>query len=208
MSKAKCHHLPEFTYNRLLNGGILIVDATLESLRLGMMLSHFLIHVEYRNSTTMEVNIEVMHKKSVVEIKNFIEKERNNIVKYICKSESEFKSYLNELKDFVAAERRESRNIRKIRRSVVPGSVVSEMYEHSEIPSTLFTSSPSASELNHELLGANESSSPQVLFATSAKIPPRRVISEGPVSIHNSQQLNLFLITILMNCRHPLRVQC
>ena len=75
------------------------------------MLSHFLIHVEYRSSTTMDLNIEVMHKKSVTEIKTFIEKERNNIVKYLCKSESEFKSFLNEQKEFVAAERRESRNI-------------------------------------------------------------------------------------------------
>ncbi len=105
----KRHHLPEFTFCRLRNGGILIEDASIESLRLGLLSCHFLIHVEYRNSSSTDINIEVIHRKSVEDVMAFFEAERNNIIKYFCKNEAEFELYLKEQKTLVAAERNKTR---------------------------------------------------------------------------------------------------
>ena len=105
MPKPKLHQLPEFTFWRKSNGGILIEDPSMESLRLGLMPSQFLIHVEYRNKISADVNIEVIHKKSVTEIMAFFEANRNNILKYYCKNETDFESYVKEQKQLIAAER-------------------------------------------------------------------------------------------------------
>jgi len=72
-----CHYLPQFAFNRLRNGGIFVESGTVTSLNIGLRESHFLIHVEYLNTTTREVEIEVIHKKSVVEIKSFFRTRRN-----------------------------------------------------------------------------------------------------------------------------------
>jgi len=53
-----CHQLKEFSFKRLKNGSVQIQDATIESIRLGMVPSQFLIHVEYYNITS-DVLIEV-----------------------------------------------------------------------------------------------------------------------------------------------------
>jgi len=58
MSPPVCHHLQEFSFKRLKNGSVEIQDATIESIRLGMVPSQFLIHVEYCNNTP-DVLIEV-----------------------------------------------------------------------------------------------------------------------------------------------------
>jgi hypothetical protein len=98
-----CHYLPQFTFSRLRNGGIFVESGTVTSLNLGLRESHFLIHVEYVNITTREVQIEVIHKKSVVEIKSFFEREEKNIIKYCCKSESEFVLFMKNEKEDSAA---------------------------------------------------------------------------------------------------------
>jgi hypothetical protein len=51
MSPPVCHHLQEFSFKRLKDGSVEIQDATIESIRLGMVPSQFLIHVEYSNNT-------------------------------------------------------------------------------------------------------------------------------------------------------------
>jgi len=98
-----CHYLPQFAFNRLRNGGIFVESGTVTSLNIGLRESHFLIHVEYLNTTTREVEIEVIHKKSVVEIKSFFEREEMNIIKFCCKSESEFALFMKNEKEDSAA---------------------------------------------------------------------------------------------------------
>jgi hypothetical protein len=111
MPKRKLYVLPEFTFWRQSNGGILIEDPSMESLRLGLMPSQFLIHVEYRNKISADINIEVIHKKSVTEIIKFFEANRNYILKYFCKNETDFESYVKEQKQFIATERYRQRKI-------------------------------------------------------------------------------------------------
>ena len=85
----------------------------MESVSLGLLRSHFLIHVEYRNVSTTGINIEVIHKKSVQQIMEFFQAESNKIVKYYCKDEAEFVSYVNEHKKLVIAERSLRRKCRE-----------------------------------------------------------------------------------------------
>jgi len=59
MSYSLIHNVPQFSFRRLLNGGILIDNATLESIRIGLVPSHFLISVEYRKIGTVDVLIQV-----------------------------------------------------------------------------------------------------------------------------------------------------
>ena len=98
-----CHYLPQFTFSRLRNGGIFLESGTVTSFNLGLRESHFLINVEYVNITTAEVQIEVIHKKSVIEMKSFFEREDKNIIKYCCKSESEFVLFMQKEKELSAA---------------------------------------------------------------------------------------------------------
>ena len=109
MSQAKLYQLPEFTFRRQNNGGILIEDASMESLRLGLLPSHFLIHVEYRNDISSDINIEVIHKKKVTEMMTFFQPNRNTILKYFCKNEKDFESYVTEQKQFIVAQRNEKK---------------------------------------------------------------------------------------------------
>jgi len=104
-----------------------VESGTVESLSLGLMLSHFLIHVEYLNLTTREVNIEVIYKKSLTEIKSFFERQGNNIVKYFCKSEADFVLHVNIEKELcasnfaakVADNRRKNKNVRQFLNAIV-----------------------------------------------------------------------------------------
>jgi hypothetical protein len=105
MSRAKRYELPEFTFRRQHNGGILIEDVPMESLKLGLLPSHFLIHVEYRDDSSSNVNMEVIHKKSVTDILNFFNAKRNNILKYFCLNERDFENYIKEQKALIVAER-------------------------------------------------------------------------------------------------------
>jgi len=102
MPKLICHHLPQFAFNRLRNGGIFVESGTVTSFNLGLRESQFLIHVEYVNITTREVEIEIIHKKSVIEIKSFFEREEKNIIKFCCKSESEFVLFMKNEKEVSA----------------------------------------------------------------------------------------------------------
>jgi len=98
-----CHYLPQFAFNRLRNGGIFVESGTVTSLNIGLRESHFLMNVEYVNITTREVEIEVIHKKSVIEMKSFFEREEKNIMKFCCKSESEFVLFMKMEKELSAA---------------------------------------------------------------------------------------------------------
>ena len=103
MSKAICHCVPQFTFKRLKNGGVLVESGTIESFNRGLLLSHFLIYVEYENLTTRDINVEVIHKKSLTEIKCFFENQEHNILKYFCKTEAAFLCHVNEEKERTAA---------------------------------------------------------------------------------------------------------
>jgi len=52
MSQAVCYHLKQFSFQRLHNGSVKIENATMESLALGLVLSQYLIHVEYYKVST------------------------------------------------------------------------------------------------------------------------------------------------------------
>jgi len=55
MSYSLIHDVPQFSFRRLLNRGIVIDNATLEAVSLGLVPSFFLIHVEYRKMGTADV---------------------------------------------------------------------------------------------------------------------------------------------------------
>jgi hypothetical protein len=60
MPPSVIHNVPQFSFRRLINGGILINNATMEAVSLGLSPSHFLIHVEYRKTGTVDVLTEVI----------------------------------------------------------------------------------------------------------------------------------------------------
>ena len=121
MSRSVIHNVPQFSFRRLMNGGILINNATMEAVSLGLSPSHFLIHVEYRKIGTVDVLTEVikvlrghilrriMHqvinKTNVHNIKAFFENDANTILKYFCKSEDEFQFFFKDNKKALLAQR-------------------------------------------------------------------------------------------------------
>jgi len=88
-----------------MNGGILINNATMEAVSLGLSPSHFLIHVEYRKIGTVDVLTEVINKTNVHNIKAFFENDANTILKYFCKSEDEFQFFFKDNKKALLAQR-------------------------------------------------------------------------------------------------------
>ena len=151
------------------NGGLQIKDASIDAVRFGLFVLHYLISIEYTSGTSLLIEDEF--KQSGPQMISFLNRDDIRIVKCICLQESEFLPYI---KDKI-------RNCQKNRMEVWNAShalaeVDSNKICESIIPTTLPTPIT-------ELLPYNNASSPQVLFSTSVITPPKRVNAARSVSI-------------------------
>ena len=154
---------------RKCNGGLQIKDASIDAVRFGLFVCHYLISIEYTSGTS--VLIEDVFRKSKPEVILFLNRDDIRIVRCICLQETEFLPYI---KDKI-------RNCQKNRMEVWNAShALAELDSNkiceSIIPSTLPTPIT-------ELLPDNNASSPQVLFSTSVITPLKRVNAARSVSI-------------------------
>jgi hypothetical protein len=143
------------------NGGLQIKDASIEAVRFGLFVFHYLIHIEYTSGTS--VLTEDVFRKSGPEVMSFLNRDDIRIVKCICLQELEFLPYIKEK----IRNGEKNRMQRWVASNALTVSDSNEICENI-IPSTIST--PTS-----ELPPYNNVSSPQVLFSTSVITPPKRL---------------------------------
>jgi hypothetical protein len=158
------------------NGGLQIKDASIDAVRFGLFVLHYLITIEYTLGNS--VLIEDVFKKSGPEVKLFLNRDDIRIVKCNCLQESEFLPYI---KDKI-------RNCQKNRMEIWHASNARTAADSTEICENKIQSTLSTP--TSELLQDNNGSSPQVLFTATAITPPTKINAARSVSIDFSLQQN------------------
>jgi len=151
------------------NGGLQIKDASIDAVRFGLFVLHYLISIEYTSGTSLL--IEDVFKQSGPQVISFLNRDDIRIVKCICLQESEFLPFI---KDKI-------RNCQKNRMETWNASHALPVADSNEICENIISSTLSTPIT--ELLPENNTNSPQVLHSTTVITPPKSIIAARSVSI-------------------------
>jgi hypothetical protein len=117
-----------FVSFKKIHGGLKVLDADLDAVRLGLLRDHYLIEVEYNLHGSTMVD-QVFHKSSSA-MKLFLNREDVSIIKCHCLPEVEFLTYISE------SNRIANKNRCAESRQTLPTAIQRESANHDEMSAT------------------------------------------------------------------------